>query len=112
MPRLAHPPRLPCRVAHHQRIVGHRTGHHGARTDKRILANFMATHDRRVGPNGSTLAYVSPGVLRPAVDGAAGIDDIGENHGRTEEHIIFTGDPRIYGDVVLNFDVVAQDDLG
>ena len=38
----------------------------------------------------------------------ARIDNIGENHGRSEENIILTNNPGINGNIILNLYMVAQ----
>ena len=43
-----------------------------------------------------------------ATDGGTGVDDIGEHHRRSEEHIVLTFDARIDGYVVLHFDAIAD----
>jgi hypothetical protein len=45
-------------------------------------------------------------------DGAARVSDVGKNHGRAKDHIIFTNNPGINRNVILNFNVVSQYDTG
>ncbi len=105
----ADPPHLPGGHAHHERIIGHITRHHRARADERVAANGHPANNRGVGADGRAPAHQRGLELALALDLAARIDDVGEDHGRPAEDVIFQNDAIVHRDVVLNFDAIADD---
>src|SRR5690348_11419494 len=103
----AHPAHLPRRNPPDQSesrhvVRDHRTGGH-----KRVFTQYDATYDGRVRADGGTAFYHGVPVLILTFYFAARVDDVGEHHARTAEHVVFEGDVVVYRDVVLNLDVVA-----
>ena len=52
--------------------------------------------------------YQGPFILIPPYYRTPGINDIRKHHGRAQEYIIFTNNPRIDRNIVLDLDVVAE----
>jgi len=83
--------------------------HAGRRLEEQRI--HYAEH-RGVGADGSALFHQSfPQFIHPD-DGASRIEDIGKDHGRPAENIIFQGYTLIDRNVVLNLDVIAHSNIG
>ena len=96
--------------AGHEGEVGDVFVYYGPGGDKGMCADGDAANDGAVGPEGSALADEGGPELFFAGDGRAGVVDVGKDHGRSAEDVVFEGDVVVDGDVVLDFDVVADDD--
>ena len=107
-----HPTDLAGRIADHEGIGRHIFGDNGARANHAILAKFVATNDGSVCSDGHATTENRLFVLVLAADGCAGVDDVCEHHRRTEEHIVLADNARIDRDVVLDFAVTAEFDVG
>jgi hypothetical protein len=94
----------------HQGVIRNNTLDDGARRDKCESADGGSAYDRGVGADGSAVTHQRAGVLVMSHDFRAWIGDIGEDAGGTAENIILELDAGIEGDVVLNFDIVADYD--
>ena len=68
----------------------------------------MSAYNRGVRSDRSTAFEDCRTVFIFARDGGAGVDDVREHHGRTEEHIVLTAHTSIDGDIVLDFAVASQ----
>ena len=63
-----------------------------------------------IGADCHSAPHHRPHVLPPADDLRARVDNVGEHHGRAAKHVVFHLDSLVEGNVVLYFDVVANDD--
>ncbi|MNR18484.1 hypothetical protein D3C85_1352160 [compost metagenome] len=106
--KLAHPADLPGRHADHERIGRHVLVDHGASADKGVFAHGVAADDGAIGPQRRAALHEGAAVFVLARDGRAWVVDIGEDHARPAEHIVFQGHRVIDADVVLDLDVVAD----
>lgn len=107
----AHPADLACRHTDHQRIGRHVAVDDGAGADKGVFANGIAANDGAVGAQSRAALDQGVAIFVLARDGAAGVVDVGEDHARPAEHVVFQRDVVVYRDVVLHLDVVADDNL-
>ena len=109
----AHPADNPSGIPDDKSEVRHIFGYDGACADEGKPSDCNTAEDRRVGPEGG--AFLDQGffVELGADLGifAPGVGDVGENHGRTAENVIFEGHAFIYGNIVLNFNEIADDDV-
>jgi len=90
-------------------VVGDVFGHDGAGADEGVAANGVAADDGAVGPQGGAALDEGGADLIHLSDFGAGVEDVGEDHGRAAEDAVFQGDTFVDGDVVLNFAFVADD---
>lgn len=105
-----HPANLAGRVANNEGIGFDFFGNNGSSTDKGVCSDVVTTDDGGIGANGGTFSHDGFHVFALAVDGAAGVINISENHGRAQEHVVFTDDSFVDRDIVLHLDVVAEHD--
>ena len=96
-----------CGIAKEQGKWRNGFGHNGTSANEGVGSDVVATHDGGVGPDGSPFPDVGPGIVSFAHDGAAGIDDVGEDTTWAKKNIVIAGHAFINGDVVLHLDVVA-----
>ena len=108
---LAHPADLPCWNTDHQGIGRHIAIDDGTGTDEGVLTNGVAADDGAVGPQGGAALDQRIAIFVLAGDGAARIIDVGEDHARAAEYVVFQGDVVVHRDIVLHLHVVADDDL-
>src|SRR5258708_7361666 len=109
MPIFTHPAALPGGIAHHQGISRSRVGDDSPGSYKSILSDLISTNNSSIGADRGPFSHQgTPELVLPG-NSTAGIDHIGKYHRRAEEHIILTDDPRIQRDIILYFDLVAQD---
>ncbi len=99
-------------IAVHQRIIGHIAGHHRASTDKAIASEGDTADDGGIRANGGAFFHQGGFVLMLAGHMAARVDDIGEDHRRTEEDIVLDDHAGVERDIVLDLDIVPDDDIG
>lgn len=111
MPILTHPSDLMPRITHHQRVRWHFFRHHSPCANKRIFPNIVAANDCGICTNSCAFPYAGFHVFVLAIHGAAWIENIGENHGRTEKNVVFANHACVDGDVVLNLYIVAENDI-
>src|SRR3989338_6870134 len=104
-----HPTRLSRRYSRHQGIRPDIAIDHCACRNECILAYRNAADDGGVRPESCTLAHKGSAIFVLAGHGSARIIDIGEDHARPAEHIVFQRYGVIDADVVLYFDVVADE---
>ena len=107
-----HPTDLAGRIADHEGIGRHIFGNNRAGTNHAILAEFVSADNRSVSPDRNAATENRLFVLVLAADGCAGVDDVCEHHRRAEEHIVLADNARIDRDVVLDFAVTAEFDVG
>lgn len=92
---LAHPAMQAGRVAVAQAVIRDIPGHHCACADKAIIPQGNPAYDRRVRPDGRATLHQCGAVLVLAVNVAARVEHIGENHRRTQEGVVFDSYPGI-----------------
>ena len=107
----AHPSMLTSGHTEHEGIVGDIPAYHSAGTDEGVATDRPTADDCGIGTDGGTAPDERALVQRMAVDLGAGVDDIGEDTGRTQEDIILDDDTGVDGNVVLYLDVAANDDI-
>lgn len=107
----AHPADLTCRHANHQRVGRHVAVDDGAGADEGILSHNAAADDGAIGAQSRTALDQGVAIFVLARDGAARVIDVGEDHARAAENVVFQRDVVVHRDVVLHLDVVADDDL-
>ncbi len=105
----ADPADLAGRVADDEREGFDVFGDDSTGADKRVFAKFDAADDSGVGADGGSFFDEGLLVFAAADDGAAGIDDIGEDHAGAQENVLFADDARVYADIILDLDVASQD---
>jgi len=109
VPALAHPADLLGWISHHQGIVRSTPGDHRARPDECIGTDGIAAHDGGVGADGGPcLDQGGPHLVHAGYVGA-GVEHVGEHHGRAAEHVVLQGDPLVDRDVVLDLAAVSYD---
>src|SRR5450755_4494577 len=86
---VAHPSSPARRVAEHQCVGRNVARDNGARTDERIFAYYVSADDRRVGADSRAALDQGSKVFVFARNMAARVDDIGKNHARPAEYIVF-----------------------
>ena len=82
---------------------------HCTGADKGELTDLVAADDRGIRADGRPFADKGRPELVFSGDGAAGVDDIGEYGGRTEENFVLADQPGVKTDIVLHFHSPAQD---
>ncbi len=105
----AHPPLLTGGVADHQGVIGDVFGHHAASGDETVASEGDTADDGGVCADGRTATDQGLFVQAVPVDLAAGIGNVGQNTGWSQENIVFDDRAGVDGDVVLDLDVVADD---
>lgn len=105
-----HPTLLPSWNTHHERIIRHIAVDDSSGSDEGIAPNGDATDNGGIGANGGTPFNQSFLIFVTTVNLTAGIDDIGEDAGGTQETVVFDDDAGVDGDIVLDLDVVTEDD--
>ena len=107
----AHPADDSRRIADHEREIRHIPCDDGAGTHECILSDRDAADDRAVRTQGRSAPDQSrPQLVHPA-DLAARIVNIGKNHRRAAEDVVFEGDAFIDRYVILDFHTVADTDI-
>ncbi len=104
----AHPAARTGRVAVHQSVIGNVAGDHRPGADERIAADRRAAHHRAIGTERRALAYQRGAVFVLAGHVAARVHDVGEDHRRPAEYVVFQNAAGINRNIVLNFDVIAD----
>lgn len=104
----AHPADLSGGVADNEAVGLYGLGDDGSCADEGISADVVTTDDGGIGADGSTFSDDGFQVFSLAVDSAAGVIDIGEDHRRAEENVVFADDAFVNGYVVLYLDVVSE----
>ena len=107
----ADPSGLSGRYADHERVVGHVGRDHRARADEGAAANRVAADDGGVGSD----ACAGPDARRHIVRRPLGIpcpwrQIIGKHAGGSQKYIILDLYALVHGNIVLNFDAIADDD--
>jgi len=106
-----HPSDNLCRIAQNEGMIGNVFGHNGSGTYKGVSADGIAANYGRICPDGGTFFDQGSLILVFSGDVAAGIYDIGKNHGRAAKYIVFKDYTLINGYIVLNLDVVSDFNL-
>ena len=109
---LTDPAHLFCRISDDQRVRWNRTGDHCASTDHRVVSDFIAADDRRIGTDRGSTPHSRREEFVFSFHFGSGCQDVGEYTARSAKHSVFERDPVIDGDVVLDLDVVADHDIG
>lgn len=104
----AYPADLSGGNAHHQGVGWHAAVNHRSCADKGILADCHPANNGAVGAQARSLSYKSVAIFIFTWYGRTGIVDICEYHARAAEHVVLEKDIVIYGNVVLNLDVVPD----
>src|SRR5262249_45060450 len=95
--------------ANHQGVVGNIARDHCAGSNEAVPAQGRAANDGGIGPDRRALLHQCLAILILARDMTARIDDVREDHRRTAKDVIFQFHTCVYGDVVLNLYIVADD---
>ena len=86
-------------------------GHHRGRAHKGIPPQGRPAHDRRVGPDGCPAPDQGGLEFLPAVDVAARVAHVGEDHRRAQENPILQDHAGVHRDVVLDFNPIPDDGI-
>ena len=108
----AHPAYASCGVADHKGVGGDVFRDHGPCADEAVLTQRVPANDGGVRADRCAAFENRLAVFRLAADRRARVDDVGEDHARSEEHIVLAADSRIDGHVVLNLAVAPQHHIG
>src|SRR3546814_5241545 len=84
---------------------------HAAGPDEGILADRYAADDGTVSAERRAALHQRRTVFVLAGDSRARIVDVGKHHAGTAKHIVLKADGVVYRDVVLDFHIVANDDI-
>ena len=108
----AHPASLAGRVSVNQRIIGNVPGHNGTGAHKSILADGGAANHGAVGAQRRTFANQRGLVLVFPDNMAPRVRHIGEDHRGSAEDVILKDTTGVDGNIVLDFNVVADHYVG
>lgn len=111
VPVPAHPAAVAGRTANHKRVIGNRSGHDAAGSDKAVSAKGGAAYDGGIGADRSSAPDQCFFIEGPSVDFGSRVGDVGEHTAWTEKHIILDFATGVDGYVVLNFDIIADHDI-
>ena len=111
MPMTAHPSLKSAWNSHDKAIIRHVLGDDGAGGNEGVAAEGDAADDGGIGSDGGAAADQGPLVEAVPFDLTAGIGDICQDAGGSQEDVIFNFGARVDGDVVLHFDVGADLDI-
>ena len=92
--------------------IGHVLGHHRAGADKGVLSNGDTANDCTVGAESRAPANQGRTQFIHAPNLAARVKHVGKNHRRTAKYIVLESHAFINGDVILDFDPVANVYIG
>jgi len=109
---MAHPARMPGGNSPHQCKIGNGFTHHRTSTYKSEAADFDTAYDGAVGAKCGTIADFGGFEFIFARNVGAGIDHIGEHHGRATKNVIAQFDQIVNGNIVLNPAALADFDFG
>src|SRR5438105_2449881 len=104
----AHPAHAPRRHADHQRVILDVMRDDGAGADERILTERDAADDRRVCADAGSTPHACCAVFVLSRDVAPRIDDVGEHHRRSAEHVVLQLDALIHTHVVLDLAISSD----
>ena len=107
-----HPPYLARGIAGHECKVGHIFGDHRTGANHAVLPECVTAYNRRIGTDGRTAFDERRFELILTADGCTRVDDVGEDHGRAEEHIVLAAHAGIDGYIILHLAVPAQHYVG
>lgn len=107
-----HPADMSRWIAHHKGVVGDILGNHRSGADERIFPDGMAADDGAVGPKGGAFLDEGGADLVHLGDFRSGVVDICKDHGGPAEDAVFQGDAFVNAHIVLDFALVANDDIG
>ena len=108
---LTHPADLACRHAHHQRIGRYVAIDDGTGADEGVFTHGVTTDDGAIGPKGRAALDQCVAIFVLAGDATAGVIDVGKDHARAAEDVVFQRDVVVHRDIVLHLDVVADHHL-
>jgi hypothetical protein len=109
--RLADPTDTPGRVTRYHGVCRHIPDNYRTCTHQRVGADFHATDDGGISPDRTSFSQESRPEFVLAFNEAPGVGHVGEDHGRTEENIIFHPYTVVQGNVVLDFYAMADIDI-
>lgn len=92
-------------------IIGDIARNDGAGADEAVFTERYAADNRGVGADRGTFANEGFGEFMFAGNMAAGIGDVGKNHARAAENVVFECHAVENRDVVLDFDAVSDCDV-
>jgi len=107
-----HPTDLAGRITDHECVCRHIFGDHGACAYHAILAQFVAANDGGVRSDGYASTENRLSVFVLSADGGTRVDDVRKDHGRAKKNIVLTNHTSIDGNIVLDFAVTAEFDVG
>lgn len=111
-PTVAYPTANPGRIAEDQCVRRNVTGDDRTGANKGILTNGYSADDRAVGTQRGTLSHEGSSIFVLACNMAAGVDNVGEDHGWSAEYIVFKNHACVDGDIILNLYVVSNANVG
>src|SRR3990172_2844644 len=105
-----HPTYNSSRISNYQSIIRNIFRNNSACADKGITANGITTNNGCIGPDGSAAFYQCTVVkVRSSLrEFTSWIQNIGKNHRRAAENIIFQFDAFVDGYIILNFDKIPD----
>ena len=109
-PAAAHPTDIAGGIAKHQGVIGYIPRDHCSGADEGIAADGDAADDGGIGADGRAPAHPGWPQLIHLSYFCPGIVDVGKDHTRSAEDIVFQGDTIVDRDVVLDLDVIADVD--
>ena len=108
----AHPTDAACGITDHKGVGGDVFRNDRTCADEAVFAECVSANDGGVGTDGCALFEDCRAVLRFATDRRTRVDDVGEDHTRSEEDIVLAADTRVDGHIVLNLAVAPQHHIG
>ena len=112
VPKFTHPTHLTGGVADHQSVIGNIFSHYCASTNEGIGSDVVTADDGGIGSDAGSFSHVGFGILAPAVHAGAGVGHIRKHARWAQEDVVVASDAGVDADVVLDFNVSAQDDVG
>ena len=98
-------------VTDHHRVIRYVLGNDCPGADHGIPAYGVAADDYGVSTNRGSPLHQGSLVLRFARDVTARVDDIGEDHARSAEHVVLEGNALVHGDIVLDLAGISYDNV-
>jgi hypothetical protein len=91
-----------------QSILGHVLCHDGTSGYETVLSKFYSAYDSCISPDRGAATHYSALIFMLSHHMAARVYDVCEDHTGPTENVVFEGYGIIYGNVVLNLDVVSD----
>ena len=105
---VAYPTRLRGRHASHQCVSGYVARNHGPGRHETIFAEGYSANDSCVRTDRGASFDQGAAVFIFAIDVAAWIYNVGEDHGRPTENVVLQLDPGVDGNIVLDLDIIPD----